>query len=49
MDWMNNKIYFSSYVEILCVFDPVNFYYKVLVNTSGHGYPRSVVLDPISR
>ena len=48
MDWMNDKLYFTDYYsQIVCVFDPVNFYYKVLVNTSG--YPSLIVLDPISR
>ena len=52
VDWMNNKIYFTHYSShvrnnILSVLDPVNFYYKALVNTTE--YPISVVLDPISR
>ena len=48
MDWMNNKIYFTDHAsQLLCVLDPVNLNYKVLVNTSR--YPRSIVLDPISR
>lgn len=50
MDWVNNKLYFTdSGLGIVGVFDPVHFYYKVLVRTGQFTQPRAIVLDPNTR
>ena len=47
VDWVTNKIYFTDYVlNIIGVFDPVNFYYTVLVTTGNSTNPQQIVLDP---
>lgn len=47
---MNNKLYFTDAgLDIVGVFDPVNFLYKVLIETGASTQPRAIVLDPNSR
>ena len=50
VDWVNNKVYFTDVeLDIVGVFDPVRFYYKVLIRTGSLSQPRAVVLDPNNR
>ena len=50
VDWVNNKIYFTDVdLDIVGVFDPVRFHYRVLVRTGALSQPRAVILDPNNR
>ncbi len=50
VDWINNKIYFTDVdLNIVGVFDPVGFHYRVLVQLDSLAQPRAVVLDPSNR
>lgn len=50
VDWINNKIYFTDAgLDIVGVFDPVGFHYRVLVRSDATAEPRAIVLDPFNR
>lgn len=50
MDWVNDKIYFTdASLDIVGVYDPVSFYYKVLISTGSSTDVRAIVLDPNAR
>ena len=50
MDWVNNKVYFTdATLDIVGVFDPVHFHYRVLIRTAANSEPRAIALDPMNR
>ena len=50
VDWVNNKLYFTDRsLDIVGVFDPINSYYTVLIETGQLSEPRAIVLDPEKR
>ena len=50
MDWVNDKIYFTDAdLDIVGVYDPVDFYYKALISTGSSTSVRAIVLDPNTR
>ena len=50
MDWISNKIYFTDVeLNIIGVFDPVGFHYRVLISLNANAQPRAIVVDPINR
>ena len=50
VDWITNKLYFTDNIlAIVGVFDPVHFFYRVLVPTGSNTKPRAIVLDPNTR
>ncbi len=50
VDWVNNKIYFTDAgLNIVGVFDPIGFHYRVLVRSDSTAEPRAIVLDPNNR
>ena len=50
VDWVANKLYFTDAgLDIVGVFDPVNFIYTVLIYVGSATDPRAIALDPNER